>query len=71
MKRLFHLPILILTILCAQSCDILESHPYDAYVRGEKNLNEKNIKLIEENLKDKKSFRIASVSYTHLTLPTT
>ena len=64
MKRLFHLPILILTILCAQSCDILESHPYDAYVRGEKNLNEKNIKLIEENLKNKKSFRIAFISDT-------
>ena len=39
-------------MLGTQSCDMLESHPYDAYVRGEKNLNEKNIRLLEEKLKE-------------------
>ena len=64
MKKVFHLPIWVLTILLLHSCDMLELHPYDAYVRGEKNLNKKNIKLIEENLKDKKSFRFAFISDT-------
>ena len=64
MKKLFYLSILVLTMLGTQSCDMLESHPYDAYVRGEKNLNEKNIRLLEEKLKDKKSFRFAFISDT-------
>jgi predicted phosphodiesterase len=51
-------------MLGTQGCDMLESHPYDAYVRGEKNLNEKNIRLLEEKLKDKKSFRFAFISDT-------
>ena len=64
MKKLFHLQTLFLTILSVQACNMLESHPYDTYVRGEKNLNEKNILLIEEKLKDKKSFRFAFISDT-------
>lgn len=64
MKRPVLLLIFILTILFVPSCDMLELHPYDAYVRGEKNLNEKNIKLLEEKLKDRKSFRFAFISDT-------
>ena len=64
MKRLVHFLILMLTILLVPGCDMLELHPYDAYVRGEKNLNEENIKLLEEKLKDRKSFRFAFISDT-------
>ena len=64
MKRQVHLLILMLTILLIPGCDMLELHPYDAYVRGEKNLNEENIKLLEEKLKDRKSFRFAFISDT-------
>ena len=64
MKKLFYLSILVLTMLGTQSCDMLQSHPYAAYVCGEKNLNEKNIRLLAEKLKDKKSFRFAFISDT-------
>ena len=64
MKKLFYLFPILLTILCFQACDMLEVHPYDAYVRGEKNLNEKNIQAITTKLKDQKEFRFAFISDT-------
>lgn len=64
MKKLFYLFPFLLTILCFQACDMLEVHPYDAYVRGEKNLNEKNIQAITTKLKDQKEFRFAFISDT-------
>lgn len=58
----------LIAILCAafhlQSCDMFEAHPYDAYVRGEKNLNERFIRQIGESLKGKKEFRFAFISDT-------
>lgn len=50
--------------LCFHACDMFEAHPYDAYVRGEKNLNEKNIRTITTNLKEKKQLRFAFISDT-------
>ena len=64
MKKVFHLSILILTLFSLHCCDMLELHPYDAFVRGERNLTEKNITLLEEKLKDKKAFRFAFISDT-------
>ena len=64
MKKLFQLSILLSIIILFQGCDMFETHPYDVYVRGEKNINEKNIKMLEEKLKDKKSFRFAFISDT-------
>ena len=55
---------MLCSLLCIQACDMFEAHPYDSYVRGEKNLNEKFIAQIEENLKDKKTFRFAFISDT-------
>ena len=63
MRNLIYL-LFVMTTLCFQSCDMFEAHPYDAYVRGEKNLNEKYILQINDNLKDKKSFRFAFISDT-------
>ena len=64
MKKLIYLIPILCSILCFHSCDMLEAHPYDAKVRGEKNLNNKYIEQIKENLKDKKSFRFAFISDT-------
>ena len=60
MKKLIYLIPILCSILCFHSCDMLEAHPYDAKVRGEKNLNNKYIEQIKENLKDKKSFRFGT-----------
>ena len=64
MKKLIYLILNLCPFFCFQSCDMLEAHPYDAKVRGEKNLNEKYILQIGENLKDQKSFRFAFISDT-------
>ncbi len=45
-------------------CDVFEAHPYDAYVRGEKNINDKQIAKLEEQLKDASTFRFAFISDT-------
>ena len=57
--------ILILLLVCILSaCDMFEVHPYDTRVKGEKNLNEKFIQQIDENLEGKKTFRFAFISDT-------
>ena len=43
---------------------MFEAHPYDANVRGEKNINSTHISTIERNLKDARSFRFAFISDT-------
>ena len=64
MRKLSKL-ILILLLVCIHSaCDMFEVHPYDTRVKGEKNLNEKFIQQIEENLEGKKTFRFAFISDT-------
>ena len=49
-------------MLCASlsfpSCNMMEVHPYDAHVQGPQNLNEKHIREIHEQLKERKSFSI-------------
>ena len=64
MRKIFQLTILFFTIILFHSCEMFESHPYDVSVRGEKNLNEKNIRELDENLNDKQSFRFAFISDT-------
>lgn len=64
MRKLFYLIIILISSLCFQACDMFEAHPYDALVRGEKNLNEKFIAQIEENLKGKTTFSFAFISDT-------
>ena len=51
-------------LLFFSGCDMFEPHPYDAYVRGEKNINEKQIAKLEEQLKDASTFRFAFISDT-------
>lgn len=64
MNKLTYLTVIIWSVIHFQSCDMFEVHPYDTYVSGEKNLNERFIRQIEENLKDKKTCRFAFISDT-------
>ena len=64
MRKLFYSLFILCSSLCFQACDMFEAHPYDAYVRGEKDMNETFIKQINENLKDRKTFRFAFISDT-------
>ena len=45
-------------------CDMIEYHPYDLDIRGEENINEKNIKIIEEKTKDKDEISFIVISDT-------
>lgn len=54
----------LLFLLLLAGCDLLESHPYDAHVRGDKNVNATQIQQLEEQLEGKQSFRFAFISDT-------
>ena len=43
---------------------MFESHPYDGHIKGETEINSKNIKRIEEACKDKTTLRFAFISDT-------
>ena len=55
MNKLFFLIQILFISFSFQSCEMFEAHPYDANVKGAKNLNEKHIIQIEKNLKGKKA----------------
>lgn len=46
------------------SCDAFEYHSYDGNIKGEKNINNKNIKLIEQNCEGKQTIRFAFMGDT-------
>ncbi len=54
----------IISLLVLTACNMIEYHPYDLNVRGEKNINDKNILRIEEKIKDKTEFSFAVISDT-------
>lgn len=54
----------ILLSLCLNACDMLETHPYDVHITGERKLTEKNIRLIENNMQGKKTICFAMISDT-------
>ncbi len=57
--------ILLITLVAVfYSCDMIEYHPYDGRVSGEKGINAKNIKRIEESCKGKETIRFAVISDT-------
>ena len=55
---------LVLLALCFSGCDMLETHPYDVHITGERELNNKNIQLIENKMQGKKTIRFAMISDT-------
>lgn len=56
---------LLIFLLCMMySCDMFDYHPYDGRIKGERAINNKNIGIIEEKLRGKKSFKFAFISDT-------
>ena len=53
-------------VLLLSSC--IDIHPYDVNVHGEKDINAKQMKVIESKFADKKTLRVAFISDTHLWL---
>lgn len=53
-----------LIAIILQGCDMFESHPYDGHIRGEVDINNRNISRIEESCKGKKTIRFAFISDT-------
>ena len=51
-------------VIVLQGCEMLESHPYDVNISGEKHLTNKNIAIIESALAEKKEFTFAMISDT-------
>lgn len=55
---------IISIFLLMSGCDLFEYHPYDGRLSGELNMNRRNIKIIEEQLKDRTDFKFAFLSDT-------
>ncbi len=55
---------LVILLVCFTSCEMLETHPYDAHITGERDINAKNCQRIEDAMKGKKTFRFAMISDT-------
>ena len=58
----------VVGLLCGMgilsSCEIIEYHPYDTRIEGETGLTEKNIRLIEDEMRGRREFRFAMISDT-------
>lgn len=63
-RHLHRLLILAFVAIMYQSCDMIEYHPYDGRISGEKDINNKNIKRIEESCKGKETIRFAFIGDT-------
>ena len=55
---------LLLPMVFLGGCDLFNYHPYDGRLKGELHINESNIEIIEETLKDKTEFKFAFISDT-------
>lgn len=65
MNKYLYTPLIIIIFTATlHSCDMIEYHPYDGRVSGEKNINAKNIERIEESCKGKETIRFAVISDT-------
>lgn len=56
--------LLLAACLMLTGCDMIEYHPYDLDINGERDINEKNIALIEEAGEGKTEFAFAVISDT-------
>ena len=62
MKYMYALMLMLLFTSCERWFDY---HPYDVRIKGETDINAKNIKLIEEKCKDKSTLCFAVISDSH------
>ena len=58
------LALAFLPVILFSGCEMLESHPYDVNISGEKHLTDKNRALIEEATRGRKEFSFAMISDT-------
>lgn len=63
MRRTIQILFLSILILL-QSCDMIEYHPYDGRISGDKDINNKNLKRIEAACKDKETIRFVLMGDT-------
>lgn len=54
----------LLTIFVVSSCEMIDYHPYDTNIHGERNINAKNIQRIEQATAGKDSIRFVVISDT-------
>ena len=64
MKNYLIYPLLTLILMLLTGCDVFDYHPYDGKIKGETNINAKNIELIEKACKGKEVIRFAFISDT-------
>lgn len=62
--RYIYAALLILGVMIAGGCDMIEYHPYDLDIAGETNINAKNISFIETKLAGKEKVSFALISDT-------
>ncbi|WP_455590373.1 metallophosphoesterase family protein [Bacteroides sp.] len=53
--------IILSCLFVLAGCDIIDYHPYDVRIKGETDINAKNIKKIEEKCLDKTTFRFIAM----------
>lgn len=64
-KKLY-IAVVIAVVSLLTACDkVFNVHPYDVNIKGEKNINAKQIALIEERIHDNETIRFAFISDTH------
>ena len=63
MKQALNLYCIIVSLFLA-GCDMIEYHPYDLDIHGDKDNNARNIKAIEAKMKGKTEFSFAVLSDT-------
>ncbi len=63
-SKSLQLAVYLLAQIMLTACDMIESHPYDVHISGEKHLTDKNKGLIESGLKGRHSFVFAMISDT-------
>ena len=54
----------VLCCLCLGACDLVEYHPYDTRVSGQRHVNEANVQRIEQAMCGRTSYRFAVISDT-------
>ena len=64
MKRRTLLP--LLALLLASCDDVFQTHPYDVNIKGETEINARQLSAIERDFSDKDTLRIAFISDTHI-----
>ena len=59
--------VILLAVMVAAGCDsIFDVHPYDAHFDGETDINNRNIRRIEDECRDKLPMHVAFISDSHI-----